>query len=111
MNEPEIEFDWDEANIGHVARHSVLPEEVEQVILNAPVDLGMEICRRGGALSQPRRDSARPRSSRGDHMARRPGPRCDGVRTNQAAHSVLLPGTREVIDYGQETATLQNWTR
>jgi hypothetical protein len=27
MNGPEIEFDWDEANIGHVARHSVLPEE------------------------------------------------------------------------------------
>ena len=33
----------DEANIGHVARHSVLPEEAEQVILNDPVDLGMEI--------------------------------------------------------------------
>ena len=43
MNVPEIEFDWDEANIGHVARHSVLPEEAEQVILNDPVDLGMEI--------------------------------------------------------------------
>jgi hypothetical protein len=24
MNVPEIEFDWDEANIGHMARHSVL---------------------------------------------------------------------------------------
>mgnify|MGYP001489593669 CR=1 FL=1 len=43
MNGPEIEFDWDEANIGHVARHSVLPEEAEQVIVNVPVDLGMEI--------------------------------------------------------------------
>jgi uncharacterized protein len=43
MNGPEIEFDWDEANIGHVARHSVLPEEAEQVILNDPVDLGMEV--------------------------------------------------------------------
>jgi|HubBroStandDraft_1064217.scaffolds.fasta_scaffold239164_2 hypothetical protein len=42
-NVPEIEFDWDEANIGHVARHSVLPEEAEKVILNDPVDLGMEI--------------------------------------------------------------------
>src|SRR5205085_11829354 len=39
---PEIESDWDEANIGHVARHSVLPEKTEQVILNDPVDLGME---------------------------------------------------------------------
>jgi uncharacterized DUF497 family protein len=43
MNGPEIEFDWDETNIGHVPRHSVLPEEAEQVILNDPVDLGMEI--------------------------------------------------------------------
>ena len=32
MNVPEIEFDWDKANIGHVARHSVPPEEAEQVI-------------------------------------------------------------------------------
>jgi uncharacterized DUF497 family protein len=43
MSAPDIEFDWDEANIGHVARHRVLPEEAEQVILNDPVDLGMEI--------------------------------------------------------------------
>jgi hypothetical protein len=33
---------------------------------------------------------------------------CNGVRTNQAAHSFLLSGTREVIHYGQETATLQH---
>ena len=46
MNGPEIEFDWDEANIGHMAHHSVLPEEAEQVILNDPVDLGMEIVER-----------------------------------------------------------------
>jgi uncharacterized DUF497 family protein len=38
-----IEFDWDEANIGHLARHKVLREEAEQVILGEPVDLGMEI--------------------------------------------------------------------
>ena len=46
MNGPEIEFDWDEANVGHLARHSVRPEEAEQVILNNPVDLGMEIVER-----------------------------------------------------------------
>jgi len=40
---PKIEFDWDEANVGHLARHRVLPNEAEQVILNNPVDLGMEI--------------------------------------------------------------------
>jgi uncharacterized DUF497 family protein len=46
MNGPEIEFDWDEGNMGHLARHSVLPEEAEQVILNNPVDLGLEIVER-----------------------------------------------------------------
>jgi uncharacterized DUF497 family protein len=46
INAPEIEFDWDKANMGHVARHGVLPEEAEQVILKDPVDLGMEIVER-----------------------------------------------------------------
>ena len=43
MNGQDIEFDWDGANIGHMARHNVLPEEAEQVIVNDPLDLGMEI--------------------------------------------------------------------
>lgn len=43
MNGREFDFDWDDANIGHLARHNVGPEEAEQVILNDPVDLGMEI--------------------------------------------------------------------
>ena len=38
----ELTFDWDEANIGHVARHSVTPEEVEQVFANDPMDLGAD---------------------------------------------------------------------
>ncbi len=79
MNGPEIEFDWDEANVGHLARHSVRPEEAEQVILNNPVDLGMEIVEREerdlnlGATLQGRG------SYRGDHMARRPSTSCHGV--------------------------------
>jgi uncharacterized DUF497 family protein len=39
----ELTFDWDEANIGHVARHSVTPEEVEQVFANDPMDLGADV--------------------------------------------------------------------
>jgi uncharacterized DUF497 family protein len=27
-------FDWDEGNIKHIARHSVLPHEVEQAVLD-----------------------------------------------------------------------------
>jgi hypothetical protein len=50
------EFDWDEANIGHIVHHRVLPREAEQVILNDPVDLGMEIIEgRSGTLVSEQR--------------------------------------------------------
>jgi hypothetical protein len=39
----ELIFDWDEANIGHVARHNIAPEEVEQIFANDPMDLGAEV--------------------------------------------------------------------
>jgi uncharacterized protein len=35
-------FLWDSANIGHVAKHNVSPEEAEQVIINNPVDLEIQ---------------------------------------------------------------------
>lgn len=35
----ELVFQWDKANIAHIARHSVTPKEVEQVFAN---DLGAE---------------------------------------------------------------------
>ncbi len=36
------EFDWDEANIQHIARHGVDPAEAEQALDSDPVDLGVE---------------------------------------------------------------------
>jgi uncharacterized DUF497 family protein len=36
------QFQWDQANIGHIARHGVEPAEAEQVILNDPLDLTFE---------------------------------------------------------------------
>ena len=30
-------FDWDNQNTGHIARHGVTPEEVEQAFANAPL--------------------------------------------------------------------------
>jgi hypothetical protein len=36
-------FDWDEANIAHIAAHSVLPHEAEEVIENQPVYLDYSI--------------------------------------------------------------------
>ena len=36
------EFDWDEANLRHIARHRVRPEEVEQVFSNDPMIVGAQ---------------------------------------------------------------------
>ena len=60
MNDRGIEFDWDEANIGHVARHRVLPEEAEQAVLNDPVDLGIQVVAREDryVISGPRQRAA-----------------------------------------------------
>ena len=36
-------FDWDDANVRHIARHGVSPEEAEQVLLNQPLDLDEQL--------------------------------------------------------------------
>jgi uncharacterized DUF497 family protein len=36
------EFDWDDANIGHIARHAVRPAEAEQVVCGAFLPLHTE---------------------------------------------------------------------
>ncbi len=33
-----MDFDWDSANVEHIARHGVTPEEAEQVVQNNPLD-------------------------------------------------------------------------
>jgi uncharacterized DUF497 family protein len=38
-----MDFDWDSANIEHIARHNVTPEEAEQVIQNDPLDAPAEL--------------------------------------------------------------------
>jgi uncharacterized DUF497 family protein len=35
-------FDWDDANILHLARHDITPEEAEQVLQNNPVDISAQ---------------------------------------------------------------------
>jgi uncharacterized protein len=35
-----MQFQWDNANIEHIALHGVSPEEAEQVIENEPLDAG-----------------------------------------------------------------------
>ncbi len=35
-------FDWDEANVAHIAEHGVLTNEAEEVIANGPFDIGRQ---------------------------------------------------------------------
>jgi uncharacterized DUF497 family protein len=35
-------FDWDEANITHIARHGITPDEAEQALHNDPTDAGLQ---------------------------------------------------------------------
>jgi hypothetical protein len=34
-----VQFDWDEGNIGHLARHGITPAEAQQVLFNWQIDL------------------------------------------------------------------------
>jgi uncharacterized protein len=36
-------FDWDYANIKHIAEHDVTPEETEEAILGEPLDIEFDI--------------------------------------------------------------------
>jgi uncharacterized DUF497 family protein len=45
-------FDWDDANIFHLARHDITPSEAEQVLWNDPVDVGISQVDRESRLHQ-----------------------------------------------------------
>jgi uncharacterized DUF497 family protein len=36
----EIKFEWDAANVEHIARHDVTPQEAQEVFANDPTELG-----------------------------------------------------------------------
>ncbi len=36
-------FDWDDANIAHLAEHDVAPEEAEEALLGDPLDVGFDV--------------------------------------------------------------------
>ena len=38
----DLYFDWDNANVEHIAEHGVKPEEAEQVLCGDPLDLGFD---------------------------------------------------------------------
>ena len=38
-----LNFEWDEANIAHIAEHDVAAEEAEEVVLGDPLEIGFEV--------------------------------------------------------------------
>jgi uncharacterized DUF497 family protein len=48
MNGKSLDFDWDEANLAHIARHNVTAEEAEQVLLGSPLDMELQIAGESG---------------------------------------------------------------
>ena len=38
-----LNFEWDGANIGHIAEHHVTPEEAEEAILGDAVEIGFNV--------------------------------------------------------------------
>lgn len=39
-------FDWDDANISHISRHGITPEEAEEVLVGASIELASGECAR-----------------------------------------------------------------
>lgn len=39
----ELKFQWDAANLAHIARHRVMPAEAEQVLASDPIHLDYDI--------------------------------------------------------------------
>jgi hypothetical protein len=37
-----MEFDWDAANVEHIARHGITPEECEEAYWNGPMVIGTQ---------------------------------------------------------------------
>ncbi len=43
MGDGALSFDWDTANLDHIAKHNVTQEEAEQVILGDPLDTELQV--------------------------------------------------------------------
>jgi len=37
-----MDFDWNEANRNHIAKHGIRPDEAEQVVKNEPLDVTLQ---------------------------------------------------------------------
>ena len=42
-----IQFDWDNANVSHIAKHDVTPHEAEEVLCSDPLEMGFDVTEDG----------------------------------------------------------------
>ena len=52
MKKQVLEFEWDEADREHIARHDVTTEEAEEVVLGDPLDTELQIANGGDEEEQ-----------------------------------------------------------
>ena len=38
-----LEFDWDDSNLNHIAKHGVDREEAQEIMLGDPLDIAFEV--------------------------------------------------------------------
>jgi uncharacterized DUF497 family protein len=48
MDGQSLIFDWDKANLAHLARHDVTPQEAEEVVLGDPLDIELQTAEGSG---------------------------------------------------------------
>ena len=48
MNGQTLNFDWDDANRNHLARHDVTSQEAEEVVLGDPLDIELQTAEGSG---------------------------------------------------------------
>jgi uncharacterized protein len=78
-------FDWDEANIAHIAEHGIAPQGAEEVVLNTPLDLEYSV----------RNDELRLRQA-GETVARRVLAVVTTVRNGSTRVITAYPASRSL---------------
>jgi predicted DNA binding CopG/RHH family protein len=96
----ELVFDWDEANVAHVARHNITPEDVEEVFANSD---GSQRGSRGWRATVYRSGSYESASCPGSGVddAERRKPADNSLRCERAAGKAL-PGGKGIVIMAQK---------
>jgi hypothetical protein len=62
------DFEWDNANLKHVARHRVTPAEAQEVLRNDPIEVGYDVIEGEGRWTMDSDGAHQPGASAGGGM-------------------------------------------